>query len=310
MSIFLIRVIRVIRGKIHIMKSMTGFGRGVVQETEFAVTVELKTVNNRFLDISLRLSGEMQALESTIKRQIGNRLSRGRVEVNLTYERTTEINYELNRPMITGFLAAMREMQKEFSLSGEPDLNVIARLPNVLLPKKDDLSEEFIVGVERALNAALDDLERMRENEGEMLRNELNFRLSEIENRLPKIESESETVAEEYRARLTKKISDFLAKSDSQIEIDQGRLAQEVAFLADRSDISEEIQRLKSHIEHFRQIMSEEKEVGKRLDFLTQELNREANTIASKTGNLAIKENALAIKSEIEKIREQVQNVE
>lgn len=292
------------------MKSMTGFGRGVVQETDFAVTVELKTVNNRFLDINLRLSGEMQQLESTIKRQIGNRLSRGRVEVNLTYERTTEINYELNRPMISGYLAAMREMQEEFSLTGEPDLNVIARLPNVLLPKKDDLSEEFIVGVEKALNAALDDLERMRENEGEMLRNELNFRLSEIETRLPSIESESETVAEEYRARLTKRISDFLAKSDSQIEIDQGRLAQEVAYLADRSDISEEIQRLKSHIEHFRQIMSEEKEVGKRLDFLTQELNREANTIASKTSNLVVKENALAIKSEIEKIREQVQNVE
>ena len=289
---------------------MTGFGRGVVQEVDFAVTVELKTVNNRFLDISLRLSGEMQALESTVKRQIGNRLSRGRVEINLTYERTTEINYELNRPMIAGYLAAMKQMQDEFALSGEPDLNVIARLPNVLLPKKDDLSEEFIVGVERALNMALDDLERMRENEGEMLRNELNFRLSEIENRLPLIESESGGVAEEYRVRLTKKISDFLAKSDSQIEIDQGRLAQEVAYLADRSDISEEIQRLKSHIEHFRQIMSEEKEVGKRLDFLTQELNREANTIASKTSNLIVKENALAIKSEIEKIREQVQNVE
>lgn len=289
---------------------MTGFGRGVVQETDFAVTVELKTVNNRFLDVAMRLSGEMQALESTVKRQIGNRLSRGRVDVNLSYERTTEINYEINRPMITGFLAAMKQMQEEFSLSGEPDLNVVARLPNVLLPKKDDLSEEFIVGVEKALNTALDDLEKMRENEGEMLRNELNFRLSEIENRLPSIEAESATVAEEYRVRLSKKIADFLAKSDSQIELDQGRLAQEVAYLADRSDISEEIQRLKSHIEHFRQIMSEEKEVGKRLDFLTQELNREANTIASKTTNLVVKENALAIKSEIEKIREQVQNVE
>ncbi len=289
---------------------MTGFGRGVRQETEFAVTIELKTVNNRFLDISLRLSSEMQPLESTIKRQIGNRLSRGRVDVNFMYERTSEINYELNRPMIAGYLAAMRQMQEEFSLSGEPDINVIARLPNVLLPKKDDLSVEFIVGVEQALLMALDDLEKMRENEGEMLRNELGFRLTEIENRLPTIEQESGGVAEEYRVRLTKKISDFLAKSDSQIELDQGRLAQEVAYLADRSDISEEIQRLKSHIEHFRQIMTEDKEVGKRLDFLTQELNREANTIASKTTNLVVKENALAIKSEIEKIREQVQNVE
>ncbi len=289
---------------------MTGFGRGVVQEVDFAVTVELKTVNNRFLDINLRLSGELGALESTVKRQIGNRLSRGRIEVNLTYERTTEINYELNRPMITGYLAAMKQMQEEFSLSGEPDLNVVARLPNVLLPKKDDLSEEFIVGVEKALNTALDDLEKMRENEGDMLRNELNFRLTEIENRLPAIESESNNVADEYLVRLKKKISDFLSKSDSQIEIDQGRLAQEVAYLADRSDISEEIQRLKSHIEQFRQIMSDEKDVGKRLDFLTQELNREANTIASKTNNLIVKENALACKSEIEKIREQVQNVE
>jgi len=292
------------------MKSMTGFGRGVVQEVDFAVTVELKTVNNRFLDINLRLSGELGALESTVKRQIGNRLSRGRIEVNLSYERTTEINYELNRPMIAGYLAAMKQMQDEFSLSGEPDLNVVARLPNVLLPKKDDLSEDFIVGVEKALNTALDDLEKMRENEGEMLRNELNFRLTEIENRIPAIESESASVADEYLVRLKKKITDFLSKSDSQIELDQGRLAQEVAYLADRSDISEEIQRLKSHIEQFRQIMSDEKDVGKRLDFLTQELNREANTIASKTNNLIVKENALACKSEIEKIREQVQNVE
>jgi uncharacterized protein (TIGR00255 family) len=292
------------------MKSMTGFGRGFEASDVFAVTVELKTVNNRFLDVSLRLSGELASLESTIKRQIGNRLSRGRIEVNLSYERTTEIVYELNRPMITGYLAAMKQMQDEFSLSGEADLNVIARLPNVLLPKKDDLSEGFIVGVEKAVNFALDDLEKMRENEGEMLRNELNFRLTEIENRLPTIETESDTVAEEYRVRLTKKIADFLSKSDSQIELDQGRLAQEVAYLADRSDISEEIQRLKSHIEQFRQIMTDEKDVGKRLDFLTQELNREANTIASKTNNLIVKENALSIKSEIEKIREQVQNVE
>ena len=143
-----------------------------------------------------------------------------------------------------------------------------------------------------------------------MLKNELNFRLSEIENRLPQIESESGKVAEEYRVRLTKKIAEFLSKSDSQIELDQGRLAQEVAYLADRSDISEEIQRLKSHIEQFRQTMNEDKDVGKRLDFLTQELNREANTIASKTNNFIVKENALACKSEIEKIREQVQNVE
>jgi uncharacterized protein (TIGR00255 family) len=292
------------------MRSMTGFGRGAVTEQNFAITVELKTVNNRFLDIGLRLSGELQALEATIKRMIGNRLSRGRVDVGVQYDRSEEIAYELNRPMIAGYLAAMKKMQEEFSLAGEPDINVIARLPNVVVSKKDDLSDEFVLGVEKAVDLALNDLEKMRENEGLTLKNELVFRLSEIEKRVPAIESEAGNIAEEYRQKLTKRIGEMLAKSDSQIEIDQGRLAQEVAYLSDRSDISEEIARLNSHVDQFRGIMSEEKEVGKRLDFLTQELNREANTIASKTNNMTVKENALAIKSEIEKIREQIQNVE
>lgn len=292
------------------MKSMTGFGRGAVAEESFSVSVELKTVNNRFLDVNLRLSGELQPLEGNIKRLIGERLSRGRVEVNLQYDRTDEITYELNRPMISGFLNAMKQMQDEFSLSGEPDLNVIARLPNVVIPKKDDLKPEFVSGIENALNAALDDLEKMREMEGDLLKAELSSLIDNIEKRLPPIETESESVAEEFRQRLTKRIGEMLAKSESQIELDQGRLAQEVAYLSDRSDISEEITRLKTHIDHFRTIMSEDKEVGKRLDFLTQELNREANTITSKTNNMTVKENALQIKSDIEKIREQVQNIE
>lgn len=289
---------------------MTGFGRGAVSADTFSVTVELKTVNNRFLDVALKLSGELQNLETPIKRAITERLSRGRVEVNFQYDRTAEITYELNRPMISGFLAAMKDMQDEFGLAGEPDLNVVARLPNVVQPKKEDIGEDFVAGVETAVAAALDDLEKMREKEGSMLKNELAMRLDEIERRMPTITSESATIGEEYQQRLTKRISEMLAKSDSQIELDQARLAQEIAYIADRSDISEEIARLNTHIEHFRQIMSEEKEVGKRLDFLTQELNREANTITSKTNNMIVKENALQIKSEIEKIREQVQNVE
>jgi uncharacterized protein (TIGR00255 family) len=292
------------------MKSMTGFGRGAVSDETFSISVELKTVNNRFLDVNLRLSGEMQAVEGNIKRLIGERLSRGRVEVNLQYDRTEEINYELNRPMIVGYLAAMKQLQSEFSLSGEPDLNVIARLPNVVVPKKDDMKPEFVSGIESALSSALDDLERMRQKEGELLKDELGSLIDDIEKRLVPIESESAGVAEEYRQRLTKRIGEMLAKSESQIELDQGRLAQEIAYLSDRSDISEEITRLRTHIEHFRGIMNEEKEVGKRLDFLTQELNREANTITSKTNNMTVKENALQIKSDIEKIREQVQNIE
>jgi uncharacterized protein (TIGR00255 family) len=292
------------------MKSMTGFGRGQISGENFTVSVEVKTVNNRFLDVNLRLSQELQSIEADLKRSISTRLSRGRVDVNLQYERTSEMVYELNRPLISGYLAALKEMQDEFSLSGEPDLNMIARLPNVLQTKKDELDENFSQAIKDSLENALDELEQMREVEGKSLKDELNFRLSEIENHLPKIESESANVAEEYRLRLTKRINDFLTKSDSQIELDQARLAQEIAYLSEKSDISEEITRLKAHIEQFRAIMEEEKDVGKRLDFLTQELNREANTISSKTNNLIVKDAALSIKSEIEKIREQVQNVE
>ncbi len=289
---------------------MTGFGRGAVSEENFVVSVEIKTVNNRFLDLSLRLASELQSLEANLKRLISSRLSRGRVEVIINYERTSDVTYELNRPLISGYLSALKTIREEFALSGEPDLNVIARLPNALQTKAADLSEEFIEAIENSFKIALDELEKMRETEGESLKSELTQRLLGIENHLPRIESESANVAEEYYHRLSKRVAEFIAKSDSQIEIDSARLAQEVAYLADRSDISEEITRLKSHLEQFRTIMNEEKEVGKRLDFLTQELNREANTIASKTNNLTVKESALAIKSEIEKIREQIQNVE
>ena len=289
---------------------MTGFGRGSASGENFSVNVELKTVNNRFLDVNLRLSGELQQLESRLKHLIGERLSRGRVEVNIQYDKSDEITYELNRPMIAGYLAAMKQMQEEFSLNGEPDLNVVARLPNVVVPKKDDVDPAFLEGIESALAYAIDDLQKMREKEGELLRSELHTLINGIDSRLPTIESESANVAEEYRLRLTKRIGDMIAKSESQIELDQGRLAQEVSYLADRSDISEEITRLRTHLGHFRSIMADDNDVGKRLDFLTQELNREANTITSKTSNMVVKENALQIKSDIEKIREQVQNIE
>src|SRR5438552_6156751 len=145
------------------MRSMTGFGRGVASDDRFSISVELKTVNNRFLDISLRLPGELQSLENVIKKLIGARLSRGRVEVNLQYDRSQPAEFELNRPLIKGFLDAMKQMQDEFSLAGEPDLNVIARLPNVVQTKKEDVSAEFLTAVETAFASALVDLELMRE---------------------------------------------------------------------------------------------------------------------------------------------------
>ncbi|MEO6655314.1 MAG: YicC/YloC family endoribonuclease, partial [Pyrinomonadaceae bacterium] len=217
------------------MKSMTGFGRASVSENNFSITVELKTVNNRFLDINLRLPGELQLLEPVIKKLIGNRLARGRVEVNLQYDRSDDVQFELNRPMITGFLAAMKEMREEFSLSGEPDINVIARLPNVVTTKKEEPSSEFLTTVETIFAQALDDLESMRHKEGEMLGVELAARLDDIAARIPAIESEAANVAEEYRVRLTKRIGEMLSKTDSQFEVDQSRMAQEVAYLAEKA---------------------------------------------------------------------------
>jgi len=289
---------------------MTGFGRGSVSGDGFEVSVEMKTVNNRFLDVVLKLGGELQTLEAPLKKVISNRLSRGRVDVSIQYDRTKEISYELNRPIISGYLNALNELKSEFAIDGDPDINVIARLPNIFTVKKEEASGEFSQAIETAVTAALQDLEVMRASEGAMLKTELLERLSNIEEHTDEIEKESGNISEEYRQRLTKRITELLAKTESQIELDQGRLAQEIAYLADRADISEEIARLRTHLEHFRSIMDEEKEVGKRLDFLTQELNREANTITSKTNNMVVKENALQVKSEIEKIREQVQNVE
>jgi uncharacterized protein (TIGR00255 family) len=292
------------------MNSMTGFGRGTATGDDFEISVDIKTVNNRFLDVALKLGGELQALEPPLKKLVGARLARGRADVSIQYDRTQEVSYEVNKAVVAGYLHALKEMRSEFDINGEPDINVIARLPNVLSTKKEDVSDEFMAAVETAVTVALDDLAVMRANEGEMLKKELTDRLSNIALNVDLIEKEAGNISEEYRQRLTKRIGELLAKSESQIELDQGRLAQEVAYLADRSDISEEISRLRTHIVQFRTIMDDEKEVGKRLDFLTQELNREANTITSKTNNMTVKEKALQVKSEIEKIREQVQNVE
>jgi uncharacterized protein (TIGR00255 family) len=289
---------------------MTGFGRGEVTKENFSVSAEIKTVNNRFLDLNLRLPGELQPIEAEIKKLITEKLSRGRVDINLQYERTSDVVYELNRPLISGYISALNKMKEEFALEGEPDMNYIARLPNALLTSKEDFSEDFAEGIKSAISQALENLDEMRQTEGESLELDLKTLLKSIEDQLPIIEKESENVSREYLERLNKRIEKLLAKSESQIELDQARLAQEVAYLSDKSDISEEISRLKSHIEQFYSIMVEPNVIGKKLDFLTQELNREANTISSKTQNLTVKESALEIKSAIEKIREQVQNVE
>jgi uncharacterized protein (TIGR00255 family) len=292
------------------MKSMTGYGRGSADGEHFAVSVDLKTVNNRFLDVHLRLSGELSSLEPVIKRQIGTRLSRGRVDVSINFEKTSQTAYEINRPLIAGYVNALRDMQKEFSIGGELDINVLARLPGALVPARDALSDDVVAGIEKALAGALDELERMRSQEGETLRLEMTDRIDKIDALVPIIESAAAGLVDAYRERLHKRIGELLNRNGQLVEIDPARLAQEVAYLSDRSDVSEEMVRLRSHLAQFREALNSISETGKMLDFLLQELNREANTTLSKSTDLSIKEAALAIKAEVEKIREQVQNVE
>ncbi len=293
------------------MKSMTGYGCGSAAGENFTVAVDLKTVNNRFLDLHLRTSAELASIESMIRRVISERLSRGRVDAQVILDRSGEVLYELNRPLIAGYIQAIRTLQREYSLGGEPDVNALARLPGAMQPARDGLSEEMVEGVERAIKEALDELEVMRQREGEALAAEMHARLDEIERNVPLIEAVAASQVDAYRARVHRRISELLARDGLEVvELDQGRLAQEVAYLADRSDITEELTRLRSHVAQFRESIDSAGETGKRLDFLLQEFNREANTVLSKSTDIVIKEAALSIKAAVEKLREQVQNVE
>ena len=282
----------------------------MVAGDDFSVSVDLKTVNNRFLDIHLRVGSELASLEPSIKRRISARLSRGRVDVAISLERTAQVAYELNRPLIAGYVSALKQMQQEFNIEGVLDINVLARIPGALAPARNGIDERMTAALEEAVDLALDELEKMRQQEGEALRVELRERVQRIESLVPTIEASAAGLADAYRQRLHKRIGELLSRSGQNIELDPARLAQEVAYLADRSDVSEEMVRLRSHLNQFQEALGSTGETGKMLDFLLQELNREANTTLSKSTDLAIKEAGLAIKAEVEKLREQVQNVE
>jgi len=290
------------------LKSMTGYGQGTASGEKFAVTVDLRSVNNRNLDIHWRAPLDLASLEIPLKKLIQAAVSRGRVDVTISFTQTVDTTYELNRPLIRGFLEALRTMRDEFGLAGEADLATIARLPNVLLPSTgaNSLSEAVIEGIEAAMTHALTALVAMRAVEGHELQKEMLARIARIEKNVTVIESGADGLIAAYRDKLRKRIEELLDKNS----IDETRLAQEVAYLAERSDITEEIARLKSHLTQLRELLGGDNEIGKKLDFLLQETNREANTILSKSSELSICDSAIEIKTEVEKLREQAQNVE
>ncbi|HEX5731323.1 MAG TPA: YicC/YloC family endoribonuclease [Blastocatellia bacterium] len=290
------------------IKSMTGFGQGSADGESFKVRVDIRSVNNRFLDVHTRLPQELSSLEVTLKKQVQAGLKRGRIDVTVVIEQTRQATFEINRPLVSGYLKALSELKSEFELQGDPSLELVAKLPGAIQVSQDSgkLDEVFVAGVIAAVSQAIVTLTEMRVTEGQGLAGELKQRLDNIENRLPIIESEAARLPGVYREKLQKRLQDLVEGG----QIDETRLAQEAVMLADRSDISEEITRLKSHISQMRDQLHGEDEVGKRLDFILQEMNREANTILSKSSDLSISDAAIVIKTEVEKLREQVQNVE
>jgi uncharacterized protein (TIGR00255 family) len=291
------------------IRSMTGYAQVKSHAGEgTSFTLSLKSVNHRFLDPQLRLPMEMDELEMKIRRVLKERLARGHVEVTLSVERRGGQGYEFNRELVGGYVEAYRKAAREFATGGEPDLNNVFRMPGAL-GAVTPLDGNFEASVLTALDQAIQKLNIMREQEGKGMEAEMRRRLTSLEQATDEVSKLRATVSKAYMEKVRSRMQELMENAD------QDRILQEAAILAERSDIQEELVRLHTHIEHFRKLLDQGGEVGKKLDFLLQELNREANTLLSKTSGVAgeglrITELGLQMKSEIEKCREQVQNLE
>lgn len=294
--------------------SMTGFARvaGRVSET-LGFSVTLKSVNHRFLDLHMRLPGGTEALEMQLRRVLKERLKRGHVELLLALARSQKAEAGYDHALVAAYVEAFRAAAAEHGLQGEPDLNSVFRLPGVLTVEARSTDEEN-QGLEEAVLRQMDGLvtalNDMRAQEGAVLANELRACMQRLRAMVDEAATLREKVQQAYVDRLNQRMKSVLDGG-----FDQDRILQEAALIAERSDVEEEVARLRTHIDHFTGLLDEGGEVGKKLDFLLQEMNREANTLLSKTSGVAgngtrITEAGLGMKSEIEKAREQVQNLE
>src|SRR5581483_5055419 len=293
------------------IRSMTGFAqtKGQVNGGP-AFSISLKSVNHRFLDLHFRLPANTDALEMQLRRVLKEKLARGHVDVNLSFEHEGAASLALNRQLVLAYVQAFRIAAAETGIAAEPDLNAVLRLPGALDMADSPEEEKLTPAVLSALEHVLVQLNRMREEEGRGMERELRERMASLKSACTEVRKHRQTVLQTYAERLKSRMQEWLAGS-----VDQDRIVQEAALLADRSDIQEELVRLENHVEHFLGVLNAEGEAGKKLDFLLQEMNREANTLLSKTSGLAgdamrITEAGLAMKADIEKAREQVQNLE
>jgi uncharacterized protein (TIGR00255 family) len=275
-----------------------------------AFSLSLKSVNHRFLDLHFRLPSGSDSIEMQLRRLLKDKIARGHVEVTLSLERGGGEALALNRPLVGAYIAAFRAAAREFSVPAEPDLNAILRVPGALDSAGNAVDGALEPAVMATVGEALERLNQMREQEGRSIERELRERMNHLGAAVKVVQDHRRAMLQTYTERLQSRLQELLGASP-----DRERVLQEAALLVDRSDIQEEIVRLENHVQHFLDLLDQQGEVGKKLDFLLQEMNREANTLLSKTSGLAgealkITEAGLSMKAEIEKSREQVQNLE
>ena len=291
------------------IKSMTGFGRCEIAEADRKITVEMKSVNHRYLDVTIKMPKKLNFFEAAIRTELKNYMQRGKVDLFITYEDFTESNVcvKYNKELAAEYMQYFDRMAEDFSLDNDIRVSTLARFPEILTMEEQTVDEEQLWQLlDKALKGAAENFVETRIREGENLRNDLIAKLEGMLAHVDFITECSPEIIEEYKEKLTKKVEELL--SDKQV--DESRLLMEVTIFADKVCVDEELVRLRSHITATRDALLAGGSIGRKLDFIAQEMNREANTILSKSSDLEISNRAIELKTEIEKVREQIQNIE
>lgn len=289
---------------------MTGFGRGESRSDDVGrIIVEMKAVNHRFSEVVFRMPRQFSQLEEQARKTVQSRVARGRVEVFVSWEAAAKAKgVKVDKELAMAYHNSLKELGQEIGSKSELSLDTLARLPDVLKVEEGEVSAEDLGPVfDEAVTAAVESLIAMREREGAAQAADLHARVSKLEALSQGIASRAPQVVDEYKSRLARRLDELLPAGNT---VDPQRLAQEVAIFADRSDVAEELQRLSSHLDQFRATLAGGESIGRKLDFLVQEIGREFNTIGSKANDVSITNQVVEAKSELEKIREQVQNIE
>ncbi len=291
------------------IKSMTGFGRCEIAEADRKITVEMKSVNHRYLDVTIKMPKKLNFFEAAIRTELKNYMQRGKVDLFITYEDFTESNVcvKYNKELAAEYMQYFEKMAEDFSLDNDIRVSTLARFPEILTMEEQTVDEEQLWQLlDKALKGAAENFVETRIREGENLRNDLISKLEGMLAHVDFITERSPKIIAEYREKLTKKVEELL--DDKQV--DESRLLMEVTIFADKVCVDEELVRLRSHITATRDALLAGGSIGRKLDFIAQEMNREANTILSKSNDLEISNRAIELKTEIEKVREQIQNIE